>query len=140
MLQVYAPKKKIVVRYLENEKGELCRVYFAVAEWNGQVFVKPIKAELVESGFNTGKACCLPGVSEKIAIEIKKEIGANPNLYFSKKDFQVMGRKYEVVYPGPFFSFHINVLVDLKIIDKNKYIPKTVNYEGNWDIPGRKLS
>jgi hypothetical protein len=27
--------------------------------------------------------------------------------YFSRKDFRVMGREYEVEYPGPFFSFNI---------------------------------
>jgi hypothetical protein len=58
--------------------------------------------------------------------------------YFSKRDFQVMGRKYEVVYSGLFFSFDINVSVDLKIIGENNYIPQRVSYEGNWDLPGRK--
>lgn len=84
MLQVYSPNKKIVVRYLKNDEGKLFRVYFAVALWQGQIFVKPIKAELIENEFSAGKTCCLPGISEKVALEIKKEIGSNPSPYFSK--------------------------------------------------------
>lgn len=58
--------------------------------------------------------------------------------YFSKKDFQVMGRDYEVKYPGPFFSFNIQVSVALEYLGNNLYMPKMVNYSGEWDIPGRK--
>lgn len=58
--------------------------------------------------------------------------------YFSRNDFQVMGRRYEVVYPGPFFSFNITVQVDLDHLGKNQYLPKLVQYNGHWDIPGRK--
>lgn len=91
--------------------------------------------------FKDGTPCYVFTIKVKDEFQDKKSgktVIKFMETYFSKKDFQVMGRKYEVVYPGTFFSFNINVLVDLKIIDKNKYIPKTVNYEGNWDIPGRK--
>lgn len=58
--------------------------------------------------------------------------------YFSRKDFQVMGREYEVEYPGPFFSFNIRVNVDLDYLGNKQYLPKKVSYSGKWDIPGRK--
>lgn len=58
--------------------------------------------------------------------------------YFSRKDFQVMGREYEVAYPGPFFSFNIQVNVALDYLGNKQYLPKMVNYSGEWDIPGRK--
>lgn len=58
--------------------------------------------------------------------------------YFSRKDFRVMGREYEVEYPGPFFSFNILVNVNLDYLGNNQYIPQMVNYSGKWDIPGRK--
>lgn len=58
--------------------------------------------------------------------------------YFSRKDFQVMGRAYEVEYPGPFISFKIKVNVDLYYLGNKEYLPNTVSYSGEWDIPGRK--
>lgn len=90
MLSVYAPKKKIVVRYLQNEKGELCRVYFAVVEINGQIFVKAIKAEVIEKEIKSTETCCLPTISKKIAYEIAKEVGFYPSPYFSKKDISFL--------------------------------------------------
>jgi hypothetical protein len=58
--------------------------------------------------------------------------------YFSRKDFQVMGREYEVEYPGPFFSFNIKVNVNLDYLGNKQYLPQIVSYSGEWDIPGRK--
>jgi len=58
--------------------------------------------------------------------------------YFSRKDFQVMGREYEVEYPGPFFSFNIQVNVNLDYLGNKQYLPQIVSYSGEWDIPGRK--
>jgi len=58
--------------------------------------------------------------------------------YFSRKDFQVIGREYEVAYPGPFLSFNIKVNVDLDYLGNKQYLPKMVSYSGEWDIPGRK--
>jgi hypothetical protein len=58
--------------------------------------------------------------------------------YFSRKDFQVMGRSYEVMYPGPLFNFKIKVDVALEYVGKKQYLPKVIQYDGNWDIPARK--
>lgn len=58
--------------------------------------------------------------------------------YFSRKNFQVMGREYEVEYPGPLFSFNIRVNVDLDYLGNKQYMPQMVSYSGEWDIPGRK--
>jgi len=58
--------------------------------------------------------------------------------YFSRKDFQVMGRTYDVSHPGPLFSCDIHVEVVLRQLGKQSYIPDMVAYAGTWDIPGRK--
>jgi hypothetical protein len=49
-----------------------------------------------------------------------------------------MGREYEVEYPGPFFSFNIQVNVNLDYLGNKQYLPQIVSYSGEWDIPGRK--
>jgi len=91
--------------------------------------------------YNDGTPCYVFTIKVKEEFEDKKSgktVIKFMETYFSRKDFQVMGRKYEVVYPGPFFSFNITVQVDLDYLGKKEYLPKTVHYNGKWDIPGRK--
>ena len=91
--------------------------------------------------YSDGTPCYVFTIKEKEEIADKKSgktVIKFMETYFSRKDFQVMGRKYEVLYPGPFFSFNIKVSVALSMISKNSYLPSVVSYEGKWDIPGRK--
>lgn len=87
MLQVYSPKKKIVSRLIKNDEGKLCRVFFAVVEWNGQIFAKPIKVELVsDCDFEAFEKCALCAPKEKTAVEFALEIFYKESPYFDKRN------------------------------------------------------
>ena len=91
--------------------------------------------------YSDGTPCYVFTIKEKEAYSDKKSgktVVKFMETYFSRKDFQVMGREYEVEYPGPFFSFNIRVNVNLDYMGNKQYIPQIVNYSGEWDIPGRK--
>jgi hypothetical protein len=91
--------------------------------------------------YSDGTPCYVFTIKEKNAYSDKKSgktVVKFMETYFSRKDFQVMGREYEVEYPGPFFSFNIRVNVNLDYMGNKQYIPQIVNYSGEWDIPGRK--
>lgn len=57
--------------------------------------------------------------------------------YFSKKDNQVLGRNYQLKYQGVLFDF--DVWMEIILTQKeNMYIPLSVKYNGEWDIPLKK--
>jgi len=96
---------------------------------------------IASKNYSDGTPCYVFSIKVKDAYSSKKNgktVVKFMETYFSRNDFQVMGRKYEVVYPGPFFSFNIFVQVDLDYLGNKQYLPNTVKYSGNWDIPGRK--
>jgi len=87
--------------------------------------------------YSDGTPCYVFTIKVKDEYAGRKTVIKFMETYFSRKDFQVMGREYAVEYPGPFFSFNIRVNVDLDYLGKKQYIPKLVSYSGEWDIPGR---
>lgn len=56
--------------------------------------------------------------------------------YFRVEDFQVLGRSYEIAYRG-LASCDVKMEVDLSYY-KGIYLPKSVKYQGTWNIPGKK--
>ncbi len=88
--------------------------------------------------YTDGTPCYVFTIKVKDAYSDRKTVVKFMETYFSRKDFQVMGREYEVEYPGPLFSFNIRVNVNLDYLGNKQYIPQLVNYAGEWDIPGRK--
>jgi hypothetical protein len=62
---VVQPKGRIVERIIRTESGDFVRAYFAVAEYQGRLFVKLIRVEgcKFEDVNKEKKAVFLPGVS-----------------------------------------------------------------------------
>lgn len=58
--------------------------------------------------------------------------------YFEKETFQVLGRKYQLLYKGALFDFDVNMEIDLKKMG-NAYLPEYIKYEGEWNIPTKKI-
>jgi hypothetical protein len=58
--------------------------------------------------------------------------------YFEKETFQVLGRKYQLLYKGALFDFDVNMEIELKKLG-NVYLPEYIKYEGEWNIPTKKI-
>ena len=57
--------------------------------------------------------------------------------YFDRKNYQVVGRNYHLVYQGFWFDFDVHMDVELTP-DRANYLPKTIHYQGYWDVPMKK--
>ena len=56
--------------------------------------------------------------------------------WFDKKSFQVLGRNYHLQYSG-IVDFDVKMKVELQQLE-GKYIPKYVQYDGDWKVPLQK--
>ncbi len=57
--------------------------------------------------------------------------------YFSKSDFQVLGRNYRLAQHAALYQF--DVMMDIKLSQQDgRYFPKEIYYEGYWNIPTKK--
>ena len=57
--------------------------------------------------------------------------------YFEKKTLQVLGREYRVKHGLPLYSF--DMTLDVVLTKKeNRYIPKSIQVDGYWDLIARK--
>ena len=54
--------------------------------------------------------------------------------YFSKEDFQVMGRNYQLKYNTALYEFDLSMDIELDFFE-NKYVPTYIQFEGFWDLP-----
>ena len=57
--------------------------------------------------------------------------------YFDKSNFQIIARQYHLEYQGVLFDFDVKMEIELTQ-EKGIYLPKTIKYNGFWDIPARK--
>lgn len=57
--------------------------------------------------------------------------------YFDKKKFRIMSRSYLLSYSSALFDFNVQMDVALLPV-KDKLIPGTIVYKGQWDIPFKK--
>lgn len=57
--------------------------------------------------------------------------------YFDKTTFQVVARKYHLMYFGAAFDFDVRMDMQLRKLGK-LYIPQRLHYQGFWDIPAKK--
>jgi len=79
-------------------------------------------------------------------VKIKPEFAAEKNnktvikdltTYFSKKDFQVLGRRYRLAHYKALYQF--NVFMDIQLLKVNGiYLPSRIHYDGFWDIPFKR--
>ncbi len=56
--------------------------------------------------------------------------------WFDKKTFQVLGRNYHLYYSG-IVDFDVKMKVELQQLE-GLYIPKYIQYNGNWKVPLQK--
>ncbi len=57
--------------------------------------------------------------------------------YFDKTTFNVIARTYQLAYDGAFFDFDVKMHIELKK-EKDLYFPEIIQYDGNWDVVGKK--
>lgn len=77
------------------------------------------------------------------SIKVKPNIGNNKTViknletYFDKETFQVVARNYTLTYSTLIYDFDVTMNVKLKKWG-DTYVPEYIQYDGNWDIPGKK--
>jgi hypothetical protein len=57
--------------------------------------------------------------------------------YFSKEDFQVLGRTYEMAHHTLLYQFDVEMEIELMRQD-GIYLPAQINYKGAWNIPFKR--
>lgn len=76
-------------------------------------------------------------------IKIKPEFEAERNnktvikdltTFFSKKDFQVLGRSFQLAHYKPLYQFSVDINIRL-IREHGLYLPSEITYMGFWNIP-----
>lgn len=65
-----------------------------------------------------------------------KTIVKQMNTWFSKEDFQVLFRDYQLVNQG-LLSFEVHMQIELQK-QGAVYLPHAIIYKGRWNIPGKK--
>lgn len=86
--------------------------------------------------FKEDQECYVFRAVVKPNIPSNKTIIKYLETYFDKNDFQVVARNYHLNYDS-LFDFDVKMKVDLTQYD-GKYLPKKVDYRGNWKIPTQK--
>lgn len=57
--------------------------------------------------------------------------------YFNKSDFAIVARNYHLAYYGALYDFDVKMEIECKSFGES-FLPARINYDGFWDIPGRK--
>ena len=57
--------------------------------------------------------------------------------FFDKTTFNIVSRNYHLAYYGALFDFDVKMNIECAALG-DSYIPVFINYDGFWDIPGRK--
>jgi hypothetical protein len=57
--------------------------------------------------------------------------------YFSKKDFQVLGRTYRLAHYKPFYQFDVSMQILLEKVDQ-RYYPEKIVFDGFWNVPMKR--
>lgn len=57
--------------------------------------------------------------------------------YFNKDDFAIVARNYHLAYYGALYDFDVKMEIECKAFGES-FLPARINYDGFWDIPGRK--
>jgi hypothetical protein len=60
------------------------------------------------------------------------------NTIFDIRNFQILGRYIELKYSNLFFSFNVQMNIELAKYN-NELLPVKITYQGNWDIPFHKV-
>lgn len=57
---------------------------------------------------------------------------------FDMRTFQIMGRYVDMKYDNLFFSFDVQMNIELNKFD-GELLPTKITYQGNWDVPFHKV-
>ncbi len=57
--------------------------------------------------------------------------------YFSKADFQVLGRRYRLAQKAALYQFDVTMYIELEL-DNQHYYPSKIQYGGFWNIPTKR--
>jgi hypothetical protein len=61
----------------------------------------------------------------------------NMTSWFNTKTMEVVGRTYDLSYDAGLYDFEVHMEVQMTHFE-NHLIPKTIYYNGNWDVPFKK--
>ncbi len=76
-------------------------------------------------------------VKDEYKNDKKSTVIRHLETYFSKEDFQVLARDYQVKYFGTLFDFDVFMHIDLTT-KNNQYLPTFIQYDGWWNVPLKK--
>jgi len=94
----------------------------------------------IESVNFRGTDCYVFKVQQKLGLKKRaanKVVIDNLISYFDKKTFEIIARKYNLSYRSPLFDFEVAIRVALQNV-QGLLLPKTMHYNGFWDIPMKK--
>jgi hypothetical protein len=57
---------------------------------------------------------------------------------FDMRNFQILGRYVDMKYSNIFFSFNVQMNIELAKFN-NELLPVKITYQGNWDVPFHKV-
>jgi len=57
---------------------------------------------------------------------------------FDMRNFQILGRYVDMKYSNLFFSFNVQMNIELAKY-RNELLPVKITYQGNWDVPFHKV-
>jgi hypothetical protein len=60
------------------------------------------------------------------------------NTIFDMRNFQILGRYIDLKYSNMFFSFNVQMNIELAKYN-NELLPVKITYQGNWDVPFHKV-
>jgi len=81
--------------------------------------------------------CYVFSVNVKPNERTGKTVIKHLETYFDKNTFQVVARNYRLAYSTLVYDFDVTMNIKLKKWGES-YVPEFIQYDGNWDIPGRK--
>ncbi len=94
----------------------------------------------IESVNFRGKDCYVFKIQQKTGLKKRaanKVVIDNLTSYFDKETFEIIARKYTLSYRSPLFDFEVAIRVFLQNV-QGLLVPKTMHYNGFWDIPLKK--
>jgi len=91
--------------------------------------------EISSEKFDNEISCYVFKAKVKPMFENKdKVVIKHLKTYFDKATFQVVGRDYQLQYNAGLYQFDVSIHIELIKIGQ-KYYPKSIHYDGFWNVP-----
>lgn len=103
------------------------------------IFTEPMSSfynfKISSAFFNNSYDCYVFEAEVKPEFEDKNKVVIKYlRTYFDKSTFQVVGRDYQLQYSAGLYQFDVQMNIELMKLE-GKYFPKSINYEGFWNVP-----